>query len=91
MKREELFLKLLELESLAHWVRSKLVETYRNVPVESLELTTLALNAIKAGGVQTVAELTDLSESELRKLPNIGRKSLIEIKEVLAVCGLRLH
>lgn len=53
-------------------------------PVEDLELTVRSANALKAENIRYVGDLVQKSEDELLKTPNLGRKSLTEIKDVLA-------
>ena len=53
-------------------------------PVEDLELTVRSANALKAEDIRYVGDLVQKSEEELLKTPNLGRKSLTEIKDVLA-------
>jgi len=59
-------------------------------PIEDLELSVRAYNCLKSAGINTVSELVQKTESELLKTKNFGRRSLDEIKEVLAKNGLRL-
>jgi DNA-directed RNA polymerase subunit alpha len=59
-------------------------------PVEDLELTVRAANCLKAESINTIADLVQRSESDLLKTPNLGKKSLTEIKTVLAARGLHL-
>lgn len=59
-------------------------------PVEDLELTVRAANCLKAENINTIADLVQRSESDLLKTPNLGKKSLTEIKNVLVGRGLRL-
>lgn len=59
-------------------------------PVEDLELTVRAANCLKAENINTIADLVQRSESDLLKTPNLGKKSLTEIKNVLATRGLHL-
>lgn len=59
-------------------------------PVEDLELTVRAANCLKAENINTIADLINRTESDLLKTPNLGKKSLNEIKNVLASRGLRL-
>ena len=56
--------------------------------VDSLDLTVRTANCLKAENICTVGDLVLRSESELLKVPNLARKSLNEIKEVLAAKGL---
>ena len=59
-------------------------------PVDELELTVRSANCLKAENVFYIGDLIQRSENELLKTPNLGRKSLNEIKEVLASRGLTL-
>jgi len=59
-------------------------------PVDDLELTVRSANCLKAESIYYIGDLIQRSENELLKTPNLGRKSLNEIKEVLAAKGLTL-
>ena len=59
-------------------------------PVDELELTVRSANCLKAESIFYIGDLIQRTENELLKTPNLGRKSLNEIKEVLAVRGLTL-
>jgi DNA-directed RNA polymerase subunit alpha len=59
-------------------------------PVDDLELTVRSANCLKAESIYYIGDLIQRSENELLKTPNLGRKSLNEIKEVLATKGLTL-
>lgn len=59
-------------------------------PVEDLELTVRSANCLKAEAVQYIGDLVQKSENDLLKTPNLGKKSLNEIKEVLQSRGLSL-
>lgn len=59
-------------------------------PVDDLELTVRSANCLKAENVYYIGDLVQKTESELLKTPNLGKKSLTEIKEVLAKFGLNL-
>jgi len=59
-------------------------------PVDDLELTVRAANCLKAENIYYIGDLVQRSENELLKTPNLGRKSLMEIKAVLAQRGLNL-
>jgi len=59
-------------------------------PVDDLELTVRSANCLKAENIYYIGDLIQRSENELLKTPNLGRKSLNEIKEVLASRGLML-
>lgn len=59
-------------------------------PVDELELTVRSANCLKAEAIQYIGDLVRRTEQDLLKTPNLGRKSLSEIKEVLAARGLTL-
>ncbi len=61
-----------------------------NRSVEELELSVRSYNCLKNANIQTIGELVQKSESEMLKTKNFGRKSLNEIKEILATMGLSL-
>lgn len=59
-------------------------------PVDDLELTVRSANCLKAENIYYIGDLIQRTETELLKTPNLGRKSLNEIKDVLASRGLTL-
>lgn len=59
-------------------------------PVDDLELTVRSANCLKAENIYYIGDLIQRTEVELLKTPNLGKKSLTEIKEVLAAHGLSL-
>ena len=59
-------------------------------PVDELELTVRSANCLKAENIYYIGDLIKRTETEMLKTPNLGRKSLNEIKEVLASRGLTL-
>jgi DNA-directed RNA polymerase subunit alpha len=59
-------------------------------PIDDLELTVRSANCLKAESIHYVGDLVQRTEVELLKTPNLGKKSLTEIKEVLASHGLSL-
>ena len=59
-------------------------------PVEDLELTVRSANCLKAEEIFFIGDLVQRTEVELLKTPNLGKKSLTEIKDVLATRGLSL-
>ena len=59
-------------------------------PVDDLELTVRSANCLKAENIYYIGDLIQRTENELLKTPNLGRKSLNEIKDVLAQRGLTL-
>lgn len=69
------------------------VETFDPVllrPVDDLELTVRSANCLKAENIFYIGDLIQRTEFELLKTPNLGKKSLTEIKDILALKGLSL-
>ncbi len=62
-----------------------------DIPVESLNLSVRSFNCLKRAGISKVSELLDLTEDEIMKMRNFGKKSLDEIKQVLQERGLSLR
>jgi DNA-directed RNA polymerase subunit alpha len=62
-----------------------------DIPVETLNLSVRSFNCLKRAGISKVSELLDLTEDEIMKMRNFGKKSLDEIKQVLAERGLALR
>jgi DNA-directed RNA polymerase subunit alpha len=61
-----------------------------NRSVEELELSVRSYNCLKNANIQTIGELVQKTEAEMLRTKNFGRKSLNEIKEILANMGLAL-
>ena len=59
-------------------------------PVDDLELTVRSANCLKAENIHYIGDLIQRNESDLLKAPNLGRKSLNEIKDILNAKGLSL-
>ena len=59
-------------------------------PVDELELTVRSANCLKAENIMYIGDLVQRTEVELLRTPNLGKKSLTEIKEVLEGHGLGL-
>jgi DNA-directed RNA polymerase subunit alpha len=70
--------------------RSSMVDPMLMRPVDDLELTVRSANCLKAENIYYIGDLIQRTENELLKTPNLGRKSLNEIKDVLAARGLSL-
>ncbi|MCY4269126.1 MAG: DNA-directed RNA polymerase subunit alpha [Gammaproteobacteria bacterium] len=60
------------------------------LPVDDLELTVRSANCLKAEDIYYIGDLIQRTEVELLRTPNLGKKSLTEIKDVLATRGLSL-
>jgi DNA-directed RNA polymerase subunit alpha len=71
-------------------LRSPQIDPILLRPVDDLELTVRSANCLKAENIYYIGDLIQRTENELLKTPNLGRKSLNEIKEVLASRGLTL-
>ncbi|MFN3476117.1 MAG: DNA-directed RNA polymerase subunit alpha, partial [Candidatus Methylomirabilales bacterium] len=69
--------------------RERLLENLMR-PVEELELSVRAANCLKTSNIRYVYELVQKSEAEMLKTKNFGKKSLHELKEILAGMGLSL-
>lgn len=59
-------------------------------PIEDLELTVRSTNCLKAENIFYIGDLVQRTENELLKTPNLGKKSLTEIKEILGTYNLIL-
>jgi len=62
-----------------------------DVEFEELELGVRAFNCLRRVGIETIGDLLSKTEGELGAIPNFGRKSIEEVKEVLATQGLSLR
>jgi DNA-directed RNA polymerase subunit alpha len=80
----------MELISSTNTTRSTSFDPILLRPVDELELTVRSANCLKAENIYYIGDLIQRTETELLKTPNLGRKSLNEIKEVLASRGLTL-
>ncbi|HLH34743.1 MAG TPA: DNA-directed RNA polymerase subunit alpha [Alloacidobacterium sp.] len=79
-----------EAEAQAEEGRTLLRNDNLNRSVEELELSVRSYNCLKNANIQTIGELVQKTEAEMLKTKNFGRKSLNEIKEILAQMGLSL-
>ena len=69
--------------------RDRMVENLSR-PVDELELSVRSANCLKNSNIRFIYELVEKTEAEMLKTKNFGRKSLNEIKEILATMGLSL-
>lgn len=80
------------------WIEDAIKEKLEKTPntkdielsIDGIGLTVRTIHCLKAEGIFFVSDLVTWSESELLKTPNLGRKSLSEIKERLAEKRLKL-
>lgn len=68
---------------------AELLEKFR-IPVEELDLSVRSANCLRSANIKTIGDLVQKTEVEMLKTKNFGRKSLNEIKEILAEMGLKL-
>lgn len=61
-----------------------------NRSIEEIELSVRAFNCLKNANIATIRDLVKKTESDMLKMKNFGRKSLNEVKDVLAKMGLGL-
>ena len=73
----------------AAWVEAE-IDPILLRPVDDLELTVRSANCLKAENIYYIGDLIQRTEVELLKTPNLGKKSLTEIKDVLGSHGLSL-
>jgi DNA-directed RNA polymerase subunit alpha len=84
------FIDLEEIEFQPTKEKDKKVNPLLFRPVEDLELTVRAANCLKAQNIRTIGDLVHNAESDLLKTPNLGKKSLGEIKVALFMRNLHL-
>lgn len=89
-KQMAVFVNLESTEIEAEAVEEAQVDPVLLRPVDDLELTVRSANCLKAENINNIGDLVRRTEVELLKTPNLGKKSLNEIKEVLAAHGLEL-
>ncbi len=76
-------------QEVAAWVEAE-IDPILLRPVDDLELTVRSANCLKAENIHYIGDLIQRTEVELLKTPNLGKKSLTEIKDVLGSHGLSL-
>ncbi len=84
------FVELKGKEKVAPEQREPEIDPLLLRPVDDLELTVRSANCLKAENIYYIGDLIQRTEVELLKTPNLGKKSLTEIKDVLASRGLSL-
>ncbi len=85
-----IFVNLEETSTVAPAAEEPAVDPILLRPVDDLELTVRSANCLKAENIYFIGDLIQRTEVELLKTPNLGKKSLTEIKDVLASRGLSL-
>ena len=68
----------------------KHIEKLLDMTIEEIDLTVRSYNSLKRAGINTLGELTQMTEADMMKVRNLGRKSLEEVKAKLASLGLSL-
>ena len=81
---------LVHLTAVIQYNDSEAVDVLQR-PVTTLELSVRSYNCLVNAKIPTIGKLVETSEAELLKTRNFGRKSIKEIKEVLAQMGLSLR
>ncbi|HCV20789.1 MAG TPA: DNA-directed RNA polymerase subunit alpha, partial [Gammaproteobacteria bacterium] len=84
------FVQLQETDRPASEMLEEKIDPILLRPVDDLELTVRSANCLKAENIYFIGDLIQRTEVELLKTPNLGKKSLTEIKDVLATRGLSL-
>lgn len=84
------FEKVLEQESVDSSPDEPPIDPIMLRPVDDLELTVRSANCLKAENIFYIGDLIQRTEVELLRTPNLGKKSLTEIKDILALKGLSL-
>ena len=87
----EPFVEISEKAKNAEIMKETVVEEknkIENVSIEDLELTVRSFNCLKRAGISNVLELTQMTEDDVMKIRNLGKKSFKEIKDVLEAQGL---
>jgi len=71
---------------------SSYIKAYRarRILIDDLEMTVRSANCLRNEGIKTLGQLCRWSEADLLRIPNLGRRSLNEIKEILCSRGLTL-
>lgn len=82
-----------EIKELKQWVLSipDDVDPILNESIEILELSAKSNNCLRIINVHTIGDLLECSEEDLMRINNFGRRSLNEIKDMLALKGLGLR
>lgn len=90
MDQLSVFVDLQGREEFPQQLESSEIDPILVRPVDELELTVRSANCLKAENIYYIGDLIQRTEVELLKTPNLGKKSLTEIKDVLASHGLSL-
>ena len=82
--------ELNELKQLLNSVDTSDFNQYITMPITELDLTVRSNNCLIAEGIETIGDLIQWTEVGLLKTPNLGKRSLREINDALALKGLKL-
>ena len=77
-------------QHLTDWV-NEVQNIKLSIPIDTLALPARPINCLKAEGIKTIGDLITWSAADLLRTPNLGKKSLREIAEVLKAEGLHLN
>ena len=83
----------LENGYMTYYLKQELMSKYPNVlvaPVDELPTTARLSNCLKAESINTIGELVQKTKYEILRIPNVGKKTLKELEELLAELDLRL-
>jgi DNA-directed RNA polymerase subunit alpha len=86
----DVFVDLQDEDDLGFGTQDTQIDPILLRPVDELELTVRSANCLKAENINYIGDLVQRTEVELLRTPNLGKKSLTEIKEILAVNELEL-
>ena len=86
----DVFVDLQDEDDLGFGTQDTQIDPILLRPVDELELTVRSANCLKAENINYIGDLVQRTEVELLRTPNLGKKSLTEIKEILAVNKLEL-
>lgn len=66
------------------------MESFKDMPIEKLNISVRTYNCLKRHGISTVGELSTMTEEKLMRVRNLGKKNYDEILEKLDSIGVSL-